>query len=323
VALAIFLTIILGSWYLAYHNNSTDPYISNGPNAVWARHQWVGEKHSPQEYQNLAKSFIDHKITDVFFHVGPLNENGLIEKEKYLFAPDLITELKKTYPTLHIQAWMGQVEKKGGGILDLSNLQTKNNIVTTAIELLDLGFDGIHYDIEPIYAGDSNFIELLQATRKITKERKKILSAATDELEPFWNIGTLLKPFSPAAGFWNEQYYQKVSANCDQVAVMMYDTALTSNWLYAALVQWETEKISKNIPPETILFMGVPTYEDKRWSFHPEAENMESGLRGIQQTIKKISPEKLKNFGVAVYAEWTTDENEWQTYKKIWLGEKF
>jgi len=28
--------------------------------------------------------------------------------------------------------------------------------------------------------------------------------------------------------------------------------------------------------------MGVPTYEEPGWTFHPDAENMESALRGVR-----------------------------------------
>src|SRR6185437_4460184 len=116
-------------------------------NALWLEHQWVGEKHSASDYQNLAKQLQKNHITDAYFHVGPLDAEGKIDSSKYPYAKDLLTNLKKDDPNLSIQAWIGQIEKQGGGILDLSSSQVRQNIVGISGQFLKLGFDGIQYDI--------------------------------------------------------------------------------------------------------------------------------------------------------------------------------
>lgn len=304
-----------------YNKFATIPIYSQKKNALWARHQWVGEKHSSEDYKNLAQLLKVNNVTDVFFHVGPLNVDGKIEPEKYPFAKDLIANLKREYPEVHIQAWIGQVERKGGGILDLNKIEVRKNIVETASNFLDLGFDGIHYNIEPVYSHDANFIDLLTETKKTTSSQNKILSVASDELEPFWGAEKIARIFSKQAGFWNEEYYRQVDSHIDQIAVMMYDTALPINWMYSKIVSWETKHLIDIVDPKITLFMGVPTYDDKRWSFHSEVENIDSGLKGIKNGLTDFSSDKIKNFGVAIYAEWTTDKKEWNNYKRNWLGE--
>jgi hypothetical protein len=44
-------------------------------NALWARHQWVGERHTEADYRARGHAEADG-ITDVFFHVGPLDGDG-------------------------------------------------------------------------------------------------------------------------------------------------------------------------------------------------------------------------------------------------------
>ena len=66
--------------------------------------------------------------------------------------------------------------------------------------------------------------------------------------------------------------------------------------------------------------MGVPSYEDQRWGFHPEAENVRSGIRGIQKGLASFDTPELQHFGIAIYAEWTTDQDEWDIYKQEWLN---
>jgi hypothetical protein len=307
-------------FYVDYYRTPKTKILSQGSNALWMRHQWVDTAQKPEQYEQLAAKLKAREITDIFVHVGPLNAQGLIEPEKYPQARHFISSLKQHYPELRIQAWIGQVEKKGGGPLDLDNQQVRQNIVTTSEIFLNLGFDGIHYNIEPIYSGDERILDLLHQTRVLTSTRSATLSLATDELAPFWEAERLVQQLRTRAAFWDVAYYRAIAEPVDQIAVMMYDTYLTEPWLFSQLVKWETRNLVPIIGDRATLFMGVPTYEDERIGFHPEAENMESGLKGIQQGIQPYSEEQLTHFGVALYAEWTTDDTEWEIYEQEWLG---
>jgi hypothetical protein len=324
VLISLVLLVISGYFYVSYHTPLDKVYHSQGKNALWLRHQWVGKPHNGQEYIQLATLLKQYEITDAFFHVGPLNAQGFIEHTKYPYATQLVNHLKILYPELHIQAWIGQVEAKGGGPLDVSNASIQQNIIHTASLFLGLGFDGIHYNIEPIYSGDPHFIDLLTETKKITESQGKILSIASDEPVPFAGIEGIITLFAARAGFWNNQYYTEVAHTVDQIAVMMYDTSLPMDWLYGNVVRWVTHNLLTLLDAQMkdglIMFMGVPTYEDQRWGFHPEAENVTSGIRGIQKGLERVDSGRFENFGIAMYAEWTTDQGEWDVYKQAWLN---
>lgn len=330
LAVFIFVIVYLLTSYLNYISPDSNIYSSTN-NAMWVGHTWVGDKHSTGEIRDLANKLKQKQITDIFVHSGPLDEDGLIDPQKYKYAANFLTEIHKYYSDLRVQAWLGQVEKRGGGRLDLSSEEVRNNIVETARKFRELEFDGIHYNIEPIYSGDKDFLDLISKTKKainpcpmcasIKNSRYMYLSVASDELELFPGAEKLVRPFVKQAGFWNKQYYLDVFQHVDQVAVMMYDTALPFDWLYANLVSWQTNNLISTISDKHQLFMGVPTYDDRRWSFDSKAENMESGLRGVQKGLQRYSKNQLSNFGVAIYADWTTDENEWKIYNRYWLGQ--
>ncbi|OGD63750.1 hypothetical protein A2160_03685 [Candidatus Beckwithbacteria bacterium RBG_13_42_9] len=320
ILFSVLTLILLSTLKFSYFQKPKNTYSTQNQNALWLRYQWVGEAHKKEEYEKLAQDLKQNKITDAFFHVGPLNDQGNIEPEKYPFAQDLIGNLKPYYPELKIQAWIGQVEKRGGGILDISDLEVRNNIVATSEKLLNLGFDGVHYNIEPIYSGDANILDLTRKTKAITQAKSKTLSIASDEMEIFPGADKLIRPFVKQAGFWSKEYYREVADNVDQIAVMMYDTGLPFRGMFSNIVAWETRSILVNLKDkEVTVFMGVPTYEDKRWSFHPEAENMESGILGVQKGLEDFNKSDLERFGIAIYAEWTTDKKEWQFYRSHWL----
>jgi hypothetical protein len=326
-ALAVFFTtaaafLFFMYSYVSYHLGAPPGNYSHGRNAVWAGHRWVGLSYGREDYRRLADLLRSNRISDAFFHVGPLDADGRIPAAKYLYARRMIRNVRELYPGLCAQAWIGQVEKRGGGPLDISNPEVRKNIVRTASRFLDLGFCGIHYDIEPIYSGNAYFLALLDETRKVAGDRSAVVSVSSPALELLPGKQRVLRFFSKRSAFWKKKYFIEVAARCDQISVMMYDTALPEEWLYAKIVEWETANLLDLLGGRTTLFIGVPSYDEERRSFHPRAENVRSGLRGVKKGLAHYRLRPAPRFGPAVYALWTTSDEEWKTYRLEWLGEK-
>ena len=293
---------------------------SGGPNAVWAAHEWVGEPHDAADYDALAEQLQANRITDVFFHVGPLAADGTIDPSLHSNAATLIAELEARLPELRAQAWIGQKEKLGGGPLDLDDASVRSTIVETAGVFLELGFDGIHYNIEPVASGNPDLLALLDDTRPIVDAAGAVLSLAADEIEPYPGARRVLRRFLPEAEFWASDYYEAIGARTDQIAVMMYDTRLPYAWAYSTAVTWVTRIAWHSIGTDTVLFIGVPTYDEATGGFDPEAENLRSALIGIARTMPS-DRDSPRMFGLAIYADWTTDDAEWALWRRHWLGE--
>ncbi len=324
LALVVALAGILWWQLNATRTNHSGAYFNRHSNAVWAQHQWVGELHTTQEYDNLANLLKREQIGYLFPHVGPLNGDGTIPVDLYPNAATFVREMKARLPDLNILAWMGQVEKDGGGPLDISNAQTRANITAeTLLFTRDLGFDGIHYDIEPVHNLDPDFIDLLDETRA-TIGPDNILSISA----PKWAPAARVIPFVQAASgrlsaWWTTYYFLTVSSHIDQLVIMMYNTALPTASLYETFVKQETAHIldANNLArhPAQVL-IGIPTYHDNGPGFHDTAENMLSGLRGVTAGLN--SSEDTSHFGgVAIYPLWLTTQSDWQTYNRLWLGE--
>ena len=305
--------------YLDFSRPLETPVRSAGPNAAWLAHKWVGKQQPDAAYDRLAAHLKRHRITDAFFHVGPLQADGTIAASRYPAAAHLVQQLRARMPSLRTQAWIGQVEKRGGGPLDLSDPAVRARIVETAGDFLVLGFGGIHYNIEPS-TGNPHLLDLLDATRPLTRAKGAALSMATDELEPAPGLAWMTRIAGTYAGFWTEGYYRAVMDRVDQVAIMMYDTALPADWLYGSLAAWETRAVMALAPESVTVFVGAPTYEEHRFSFDPAAENLRSALRGIRKGMSPVPAPRRQNAGVAIYAHWTTDDAEWRHYRETWLG---
>jgi spore germination protein YaaH len=203
--------------------------------------------------------------------------------------------------------------------LDLSQAAVRQTILVTAQRLLDLGFDGIHFDVEPVCTGDPHYVSLLRDSQRLTRTQGKTTSVATFKAlrPPIATIATSL--LSWPVGLWDTAYFQEVAQQVDQVAVMMYDTGLPYDFLYGAATARQIRYLSGLVGDQKPFFIGVPTYDDQRLTFHAEAENMASGLRGVRRALEGLGPSATRNLGVAVYADWTTDPAEWETYRRLWL----
>jgi len=274
------ILLLAGAWLLYRYVPVSAPETGS-PNAIWAAHKWVGESHAEGAYDRLAAYYQHHRITDIYFHVGPLTGDGLIGQAKYPNAATLIAAMRQRAPAIRLHAWIGQVERRGGGPLDLTDAGTRANIVQAAGDFIDQ--NGVAEAIEP-------------------RARGKRLSMATDELSPLPGMEYVARLLVRQARLWRADYYREVAARTDQIAVMMYDTVMPFDWLYGMIVAWETWRLVDIVGPETTLFMGVPTYEDEHFGFHPSAENMQSGLRGIGIGLSFDGPPAGPNVGAAIYA---------------------
>jgi hypothetical protein len=65
--------------------------------------------------------------------------------------------------------------------------------------------------------------------------------------------------------------------------------------------------------------VGLPTYEEASWLHRPEVENLEQGLIGLLRGISISQEPDSPTIGVSLYANWTTSEAEWETFRLLWL----
>jgi hypothetical protein len=165
---------------------------------------------------------------------------------------------------------------------------------------------GVQINIEPMPSGDPGFLALLQELRAALPEGR-ILSVAAYPPPTRWHRFPDVH--------WEEDYFRKVASRCDQVAVMMYDTAIRIPKLYeSVMAKWTREVLAWS--GETEVLLGAPGYEDADSGYHdPAAENLKHALRGIHAGLAKSGPPD--NYaGVAIYSEWEMDARKWMQFEK-------
>ncbi|MEA2645268.1 MAG: hypothetical protein QOE92_351 [Chloroflexota bacterium] len=288
----------------------------NDLGGVWEAHEWASRPHSNSEYEALFnRDFRPNRISDAFFHVGPLDEDGTLPPNGYGAAAQLLTYLHHQAPKVRAQAWIGHQNRTPAKPMDLSDASTRERITMAADALLDAGFDGIHLDLEPVSSGDVGYLALLAELQARTAACGCVLSVAAPAPEELPGLATIGPFLAPSYDHWLLSYYREVAERVDQVVVMMYDTAAPSDTFYRLVVQWDVWRLERALGPGHELLIGVPTYPDRTLLHTPEHETLSGTIIAANRATAKVPPRERPRIGFAVYAGWTTTEHDWRLFR--------
>ena len=310
-AIALALALLLALSWAADARAPEQAVDPRAPRAVWLTHRWVGEPPDRAALDALAARLEAAGATDVYAHVGPLDADGRVAADLAPHAAAFADALHERLPDLRVQAWLGQVEAGGGGKLDLGDPAVRRGTVRTAERFMREGFDGIHYDIEPIWNGDRDFLALLEETAAMLRRRDGVLSVAGEELPVFPGAERVIRAVIPRYHPWTVAYHRAVARHADQIAVMTYDSAMPLGQFYRRFVARNARVLGRSLPHGTQLLIGVPSYEE--WNVgHWPAENVPNALAGLRRGLARLEPSDRQDVGWALYADWHTDDREWE-----------
>ena len=287
------------------------------PNALWASHTWIGDPHTPCEYRRFARQIRQLGLTDVFLHAGPLRPDGTVGEDRHRYAGQALDALHGLAPGVRLQAYLGQVEgsRPGREDLDLDDPANIERTAATAGRFLQLGFDGIHYDIEPILNGDLRFIDLFDRTRALTGARSAVLSVSVEE-----------RLVDPDSGFppniqhasVSDDWLRTLADHVDQIAVMTYDSRMKTDEDYERWTEYQARTVADLVADKATVFIGVPT--DKEFVYyHTAAENAGTASRGLRRGVASLAPERAHRVGGAIFAEWVSTEDDYATFEREWV----
>lgn len=312
-ALAVTLGIpALG--YLIWQPGSEALLPDFANNAIWIGHGWLGDDawfarngRDPAEFRSEAKisalfrKLADHRIKTVYPHLCPAQPDGKIA----------------AYADVQIERFLDLAEKYGikvipwiGGVLEESarpdDERWRRNFIASVGELLKKHprLAGVQINIEPLPGGNADLLRLLDELRPVVAN--KTLSVAAYPPPTRWHRFPDVH--------WRLVYINRVARHCDQLAVMMYDTAIPLEKFYVKLMtDWTHELVGAVRPTGCELLLGIPAYEDAGVGYHhPHVENISSALRGISGS------DRLDRIGgIAIYCEWEMSDAKWQRWRNF------
>jgi len=288
-------------------------------NGIWLQHGWLGDDswfqrnrknkslfRNDRKIQSLADLLGSHGVKYVFPHVCPASPNGEIAP----VDPVQTERFLDHFGEFAVIPWVGGVL---GVHCSPESPQWRTNFVSSVVDLLQSHprFAGVQVNTEPMPTGNPDFLILLDELRQ-AMPAGKILSVAAYPPPTRWH------PFPE--GHWEESYFKQVAQRADQLAPMMYDTAIMLPKFYQHLMSgWTSEVL--NWAGNTQVLLGIPVYDDAGVGYHfPHVENLQNALAGIHAGLSKYKTLPKNYAGIAIYCEWEMDLQEWNYLKEEFAG---
>lgn len=315
----LLLIAVIGVLGLAYLLWSPGKTIRDGrhdlrTNGIWLQHGWLGDDswfkqnrkdtalfRDQARIQDLADLLASHGVKYVFPHVCPCSPTGSIPPVDVVQTGRFLDH----FGDFQVVAWIG-------GVFEVQcfpdSAQWRTNFVSSVVELLETHprFAGVQINIEPMPTGNTDFLVLLDELRE-AMPAGKIISVAAYPPPTRWH------PFPDV--HWDEDYFRQVARRTDQLAPMMYDTAIKWPKVYEYLMSsWTSDVLEWAEDSEVLL--GIPVYHDAGVNYHfSEVENLQYALSGIHAGLSGYKSLPKNYAGVSIYCEWEMDQQEWQYFK--------
>ncbi|UFS94742.1 glycosyl hydrolase family 18 protein [Nocardia huaxiensis] len=291
---------------------------TRGRDAIWLGHAWVDGRKSDADIAQLGVLLSGTGIKDLYVHTGPLEFDGSLRESLYPNARWFVEAVHRTLPGIRVQSWLGQVlapEFDPG--LDVEDAATRDRVVASAAKVLELGFDGIHFDVEPVRSDPAGFLTLLERTRELTRSQGRLLSVSAPVIDPLPGLHSVGLALVDHGKWWSQSYFAEVARRSDQVAVMSYDTAMPTKALYGGYVAQQTRLALEVTPDSVDLLMGAPAFWADDAGHHGAAETVSAALRGIRLGLGRTDPQR-QTFGVALYVDFAATPQDWADFRRDW-----
>jgi len=287
-------------------------------NALWMRRHWLHEDPSKDEIAALVESLRERGIRRIYPFLGPMDREGWpgwrSKAGHVRYVPGragaFLAEMHRIAPEIRVIPWTGG---NLGSDVHLEDEGQAKAFAEHARRLVELGADGIQLNVEPLPSGTAAYLALLREVKAAIGKRTLSVAAYPPPAEAQSDRDT----------HWDLPFMRKVCQSADELAIMAYDTGLTSAPAFENLVSDWTRQLAATLPgPDgggCEWLMGVPSYDDDKDYHRPDVETIEHSLKGIVAGLRGTKANGGFR-GVAIYASFTTDDRKWAVYSRLWLG---
>jgi hypothetical protein len=180
------------------------------------------------------------------------------------------------------------------------------------------GADGVHLDVEPPFGSFGQIPGAWLAA----------LAARVRALRPDALISFAIHPVRTPAfprGL-DPAEVRPLLRVADQVVVMMYDTAIADPGVFARAIAEQVEALGDLAAGgRARLWMGAAAYPRHRARrfrhlHRPEVENVAATASALRSALR-LSPHRTRWMGVAVFAEYSAQPEDWEALGRAWGGD--
>lgn len=299
------------------------PELEVQPNALWVGTEWTYELQEPESIEVLVRRLKTNKIGTVYAWVSWLQEDGTWRgAENFTKVRAFANQLKEAYPQVNLHGWISFPANLGEDGYRLDDEELQQNIADFSASIVnELGYDGVFLNIEPVWDGDEAFLSLLRKVRASVGDSVPVSVAVPPDWSPE-EADIPVPPLIVPGTVWAREYKQSVALLADQMAIMAYNSGLSTSGDYIEWMAYQVEAFAEAISElgeGTTLIVGIPTYDAEPPGHDPDVENVQSALQGYSLGLEQAGEAAAFVQGIAIYADWETDETEWEQFN-AWVA---
>ncbi|GEM_PF-317939 len=294
------------------------------PNALWIGTEWTYEDPDDQSVFELTRRLRDHQIGTVYAWVSWLQPDASWRGEaNFENVKTFVTRFNENYPEAELLGWISfpvEVEPVGYRMDDADIQQQVADFAVRVVN--EFGFDGVFLNIEMVWNNDENFLALLRRVRLALGDDVTISVAVPPDWSPI-GAGIPVPPLIVPGTVWDTDYKQSVALLVDEMAIMAYNSGLGAGSDYAQWVAYQVSAFADavyDLGIATELVIGIPTYDAEPPGHDPRVENVITAVEGLKLGLEQAGDAAFLVRGAAIYAGWTTDDQEWQDFMLNWVS---
>jgi hypothetical protein len=328
-AVALVIGVIV---LLSLFANDTPPA---GNNAIWIGTEWTYDTRTDADVEALVARLRQNEIGTVYAWVSWIPASGQWSgsgdgtrpfSEREASVVRFVNQFKQAYPEARLFSWLGiPTEDAATGIpYRLNDTTFRENVAEfSAYTINDLGFDGVYLNAEPVWDRyGEDFIQLINTVRLEIGQGAEIAIPVHPDWTPV--DAPIPQPRSIVPGtVLSPELKERLMLITDQIAVMAYNSGLTSPFDYSAWFAYQVDTYAK--AAESLggggveVLIGVPTYPNELPGHDANVENMFTALNGLRQGLEQAGSASRFITGAAIYGGWETDDTEWLQFQQGWV----
>ena len=316
IGIAIAVILVLG--VIEVLRRLKPPELEVQPNALWIGTEWTYELQEPESVEALAQRLQANRIGTVYAWVSWLQEDATWRgAENFAKVRTFATQMKQAYPQATLYGWVSFPANLDADGYRLDDEELQQNIADFSASVVgELGYDGVFLNIEPVWDGDEAFLSLLRKVRSSVGENIPISVAVPPDWSPE-DADIPVPPLIVPGTVWSREYKQSVALLTNQMAIMAYNSGLSAVDDYVEWMAYQVETFAEAVSElgeGTNVIIGIPTYDAEPPGHDPAVENVVSALQGYSLGLAQAGDAAAFVQGIAVYADWETDETEWEQF---------
>ena len=301
------------------------PEIEAQPHALWLGTEWTYAVHEDAAINALIERLRANNIGTVYAWVSWLQEDATWRGTDNLGAvQQFASQLKAANPELMVYGWVSVPVNAGDDGYRLDDTDLQQSIADFSANVVnELGYDGVFLNVEPVWDGDEHFLNLLRRVRASVGDNVPVSAAVFPDWSPANATIPVPPRIVPGTAFAPE-YKQSIALLTEQIVVMAYNSGLSTAADYEQWMAYQVRAFAEAISTlgaGTEIVIGIPTYDAELPAHDPLVENVDSAMAGFNAGLAAAGETAQFVRGVAIYADWETDEVEWAQFG-VWLDDQ-